>query len=143
MNDPHFSLHPQLEADTFAIADLKLCRLLLANDSNYPWIILVPRRINIKEAHKLKSVDQQQLLKESNASCAVLEKLFTPDKLNIAALGNMVPQLHIHHIARFTTDTVWPAPVWGATKAVPYSEPAASELKNKLIKNINLELSPL
>lgn len=143
MNNFAFTLHPKLAADTIAIADLKLSRLLLANDSNYPWTILVPRRNDIKEAFKLSAGDQQQLLQESNELCGLLENLFTPDKLNIAALGNMVPQLHIHHIARFTSDVAWPAPVWGATKSIPYSEQQSHELKEKLISNLGLELTPL
>ncbi len=143
MYDPDFILHPQLAADTIAVADLTLSRLLLANDSNYPWAILVPRRNNIKEAYKLCFDDQQQLLRESNVLCLALETMFKPDKLNIAALGNMVPQLHIHHIARFTTDAAWPSPVWGATQAKPYSAQSKLDVKTKLIDNINLELSPL
>ena len=117
-----FELHPRLKADTLFVADLTLCRLLLINDSQYPWTVLVPRRLDIKEAHHLSAEDQQQLLRESNQLCSAMENLFSPDKLNIAAIGNVVPQLHIHHIARFTSDASWPAPVWGALPAVPYSE---------------------
>lgn len=139
MQLPDFNLHPQLAADTIPIADLELCRLLLANDSNYPWTILVPRRNNIKDAYKLKSGDQQLLLQESNALCSVLEELFTPEKLNVAALGNMVPQLHIHHVARFKTDKAWPAPIWGAADAAPYTAAMAQEMKNQLTQAISVD----
>lgn len=139
-NQQAFTLHPQLATDTIAIADLKLSRLLLANDSNYPWTILVPRRHDIREAHHLIPEDQQQLLVESNSLCKALETLFNPDKLNVAALGNMVPQLHVHHIARFTTDIAWPAPVWGAAKAKPYTEQDQRRLKERLIDKINLDM---
>lgn len=127
-----FELHPRLLADTSFIADLTLSRLLLINDSQYPWTLLVPRRPGIKEAHHLSVEDQQQLLLESNKLCAAMEELFSPDKLNIAAIGNVVPQLHVHHIARFKTDACWPAPVWGALPAVPYSELVKSSLISQL-----------
>ncbi len=139
MQSTDFTLHPQLAADTIPIADLELCRLLLANDSNYPWTILVPRRNNIREAYKLSPGDQQLLLKESNALCDVLEALFTPEKLNIAALGNVVPQLHIHHVARFRTDKAWPAPIWGAADAVPYKAAKAQEIKNQLTLALSVD----
>ncbi len=127
-----FELHPRLAADTAFITDLPLCRVLLINDSQYPWTLLVPRRPDIKEAHHLSNTDQQQLLNESNRLCRVMETLFTPDKLNVAAIGNVVPQLHIHHIARFTSDATWPAPVWGALPAVPYTQTALDSLVQQL-----------
>ena len=128
-----FELHPQLAADTAFVTDLPLCKLLLLNDSRYPWTLLVPRRPNIKEAHHLPEADQHQLLRESNMLCNIMEQLFNPHKLNVAAIGNVVPQLHIHHIARFKTDPVWPAPVWGALPAVPYS----NETKDHLVQQIS------
>jgi len=112
MSDQNFSLHPTLAADTNAIADLPLCKLLLSNDASYPWTILVPRRANISEIF--------QLLAESSAISECLQSVFQPDKLNIAALGNIVPQLHLHHIARFQKDKAWPAPVWGHSAPAPY-----------------------
>lgn len=143
MTQAEFELHPQLHSDTVAIADLKLCRLLLANDSNYPWIIMVPRRVDIREAYQLEPADQQQLLCESNTMCQILENLFKPDKLNVAALGNMVPQLHLHHVARFKNDAAWPAPIWGAAKAKPYSRDKAQTIKLQLMQAIELEFKPL
>ena len=112
-------LHPQLEKDCTVLGEFTLCSLLLVNDANYPWFILLPNRENITEIHQLSVSDQQQLLSESMFFCHCLEDIYQPDKLNIAALGNVVPQLHIHHIARFTTDACWPAPVWGAVAASP------------------------
>jgi diadenosine tetraphosphate (Ap4A) HIT family hydrolase len=95
-------LHPQLEKDCTVLGEFTLCTLLLVNDANYPWFILLPNRENITEIHQLSASDQQQLLSESMFFCHCLEDIYQPDKLNIAALGNVVPQLHIHHIARFT-----------------------------------------
>ncbi len=109
-----FKLHPRLAQDTSVIGDFPLCRLLLMNDANYPWFILVPRRAEIQEVFELEQQDQKQLLKESSHLSQVLSKIFQADKLNIAALGNIVPQLHIHHIVRYQTDQAWPNPVWGA-----------------------------
>ncbi len=122
-----FELHHQLAADCFEVGDLPLCRVLLANDERYPWFILVPRRVDIMEIHQLETEDRNQLWLESDWFSRELEQLFTPDKLNIAALGNMVPQLHIHHIARFKTDDAWPAPVWGKHPAKAYPPASAGQ----------------
>ncbi len=115
-------LHPQLAQDCLKLGQFPLCQLLLLRDANYPWFILVPDREDIREIHHLAEQDQQQLLRESVILSRALEQAFTPDKLNIAALGNMVPQLHIHHIARYTSDPAWPAPVWGRLPSKPYRE---------------------
>lgn len=118
----HFELHPQLQKDTNVIGHFPLCVTLLHKDSAVPWIILVPQRVGLRELHHLPMNEQQQFLVESQIICQTLETLFTPDKLNLGALGNMVPQLHIHHIARFTDDMAWPGPVWGRTQGVFRSE---------------------
>ena len=115
-------LHPQLEKDCFVVARLPLCVVLLMNDANYPWFILVPQREGISEIHQLSEKEQQQLMRESSQLAAVIESEFKADKINIAALGNMVPQLHVHHIVRYKTDPAWPAPVWGKLHAAPYDE---------------------
>ena len=107
-------LHPQLARDCRLIGRFPLCRLLLMLDANYPWFILVPDREGITEIHQLDSDDQQRLLHESSSLAGVLEEVFQADKLNIAALGNVVPQLHVHHIVRYENDPAWPAPVWGS-----------------------------
>ena len=127
-------LHPQLQKDCIALGEFSLCSLLLLNDANYPWFILLPNREDISEIHQLSSIDQQQLMAESMFFSLCLEQVFQPDKLNIAALGNVVPQLHIHHIARFTTDTCWPAPVWGAAASIPYQKKQIETIKNQLFE---------
>ncbi len=99
-----FELHPQLAKDTTVIGHFPLCVALLHKDNAVPWVILVPKRANLKELHHLPMQEQQQFLLESQAVSQALEATFRPDKLNLGALGNMVPQLHIHHIARFKDD---------------------------------------
>ena len=121
-----FQLHPQLAADTVTVGDMPLCRLLLSNDAQYPWCILVPRIAGSKELHRLDDGDQLQVLRESMALARAMELLFKPHKMNLAALGNVVPQLHLHHIARFHGDPAWPAPVWGWHPALAY-EPGVAE----------------
>jgi len=125
-------LHRQLQDDCFIIGQFPLSLLLLLNDSNYPWFILVPQRENIGEIHQLSEDDQQQLMRESSLLSGCIEKAFKADKINIAALGNMVPQLHIHHIVRYHGDAAWPAPVWGTVKAIPYSNDAATQLSRRM-----------
>lgn len=115
-----FQLHERLANDTVKIGSFTLSEVLLMNDANYPWIILVPRREGISEIHQLNEQDQQQLLRESVLVAGKLQVHFQADKMNIAALGNVVPQLHIHHIARYTKDIAWPKPVWGFQAAMPY-----------------------
>jgi len=127
-----FTLHKQLEADTAFITDLPLSRALLINDNHYPWIILVPRRAGATEIYKLSSDDQSQLLAESALVCRAMEALFSPDKMNVAAIGNMVPQLHLHHVARFSTDIAWPAPVWGFAPAAVYDATALENTVNSI-----------
>ena len=115
-----FELHPRLQADTQILGDLPLCRVLLAKDSQYPWLILVPRVADLREIHHLAPAQQQQLMQESCAVATLMEHALNPDKINVAALGNLVPQLHLHHVARFSTDAAWPGPIWGAHPALPY-----------------------
>jgi diadenosine tetraphosphate (Ap4A) HIT family hydrolase len=127
-----FELHPQLAADCETLGRFDLCRLLLMNDANYPWCILVPERAGVREIYELAPVDQQQLLHESSALAAGMARVFNADKMNIAALGNVVPQLHVHHIVRYTSDPSWPAPVWGKVLARPYASAELQETKGKL-----------
>lgn len=137
MSATGFGLHPQLAQDTHVVTDLPLCRVLLMNEARYPWFILVPRRAGIREIHELEAADRQQLWAESDQLSRALMALFQPDKLNIAALGNMVPQLHIHHLARFQTDAAWPAPVWG--KFVP--EAYAADMAQLLCREMQEQLA--
>lgn len=127
-----FELHPQLAADTFLVGHLPLCRVLLMNESRYPWLILVPERAAMSEIHQLAATDRALLWEESDLISRQLTQLFKADKLNIAALGNVVPQLHLHHIVRFKTDAAWPAPVWGKFKPEPYAQDAALLLIQQL-----------
>lgn len=129
-----FQLYPQLEKDTFHVAQLPLCEVLLMNDSQYPWLILVPTVADITEIYQLNEEQQQQLMRESSQVSQALQQLFQADKMNVAALGNMVPQLHLHHIARFTTDKAWPGPVWGVAAAEPYDDKAREERLQQLRK---------
>jgi len=121
-------LHAQLEQDCLVIGRFPLSVLLLLNDARYPWFILVPQQHGVSEIHQLSEPDQQQLIRESSLLAACIEKAFKADKINIAALGNVVPQLHIHHIVRYKSDAVWPAPVWGKLPALAYSEQDAASL---------------
>jgi diadenosine tetraphosphate (Ap4A) HIT family hydrolase len=121
-------IHPQLRNDCLILGKLELCHVLLMRDANYPWCILVPDRENVTEIHHLNEADQQQLMRESVLLSRALEKVFSPDKLNIAALGNIVPQCHIHHVVRYRTDPAWPAPVWGRVAVKEYSEEALAEV---------------
>ena len=117
-----FQLHPQLEADTVLVGHFPLSLLLLSKDANYPWCILVPQRQGMEEIYQLGSADQSQLLHESCLLAETLAGIFAADKINVATIGNMVPQLHMHHVARFKTDAAWPKPVWGAVEAVDYPQ---------------------
>ena len=119
-----FELHSQLQQDCIELGRFELCRLLLMNDSRYPWFILVPERPKITEIYELSEDDQIQLTRESSHLARELAACFNAGKMNIAALGNMVPQLHIHHIVRYRTDPAWPGPIWGKGEAVPYGDDA-------------------
>jgi diadenosine tetraphosphate (Ap4A) HIT family hydrolase len=131
-----FTLDPRLHHDTIRLGAFPLSLLLMMNDRTYPWLILVPQRPAIREIYQLDWPDQQLLLRESSHLAAVLDRVFRPDKLNIAALGNVVPQLHLHHVVRYRHDPAWPAPVWGKAPAVPYLPPQAAELRNTLLPHL-------
>jgi len=117
-----FTLDPRLEQDTILLGEFPLSKVLLMNDARYPWVILVPKITGLTEVFQLNAVQQQQLQLESSFVAKVLNDLVQADKMNTAALGNVVSQLHIHHVARYQGDETWPAPVWGKGKAVAYSE---------------------
>jgi len=142
-----FTLDSRLEADTQFLLDWPLCRVLLMNDSQYPWCILVPRVLDseqqsVTELFHLDDVQRAQLDKESMALSHSLMSVFSPDKLNIAALGNVVSQLHIHHVARYTSDAAWPAPVWGRLPVKPYDDAMLRDLVVKLSTVLSEALSP-
>ena len=121
-----WTLHPQLEGDTSPVGDLPLSRLLLANDANYPWLLLVPRCAGVSEIIDLDEAGQAELTREIALVCRALKAAVPCDKLNVAALGNMVPQLHVHIIARRRGDPAWPKPIWGVVPARAY-DPAARD----------------
>jgi diadenosine tetraphosphate (Ap4A) HIT family hydrolase len=115
-----WSLHPQLARDAVAIGDLALSRVLVANDANWPWLLLVPRREGAREIIDLDEAEQAQLMTEIARAGRALKEVTACDKLNVAALGNVVPQLHVHVIARRAGDAGWPKPIWGAAPPAPY-----------------------
>jgi diadenosine tetraphosphate (Ap4A) HIT family hydrolase len=115
-----WSLHPQLARDTIAIGDLALSRLLVVNDANWPWLLLVPRRPGVSEIIDLDEVERAQLMTEIARVASALKEVTSCDKLNVAALGNVVPQLHVHVIARRSGDAGWPKPIWGSAPPLPH-----------------------
>ncbi len=131
-----FNLHPQLVTDGIELADFPLCKLLLCNDSAYPWFILVPKVAEISEIYQLDWQQQQQLLNESSLLSELLMQVFDGDKMNVAALGNVVEQLHVHHVVRFKSDAQWPKPIWGQQALTPYSDEEVTALKAKLLPQL-------
>ncbi|MFT7267522.1 MAG: diadenosine tetraphosphate (Ap4A) HIT family hydrolase [Porticoccus sp.] len=132
-----FKLHPQLIQDSIPVGEFELSNLLIHRDANYPWFILVPKKPDITEIYHLLHQERIQLMRESCLLAETMMKLFMPDKINIASLGNMVSQLHVHHVARYKNDASWPKPVWGAA-------PQAKYKKDRLqlrIKSIGLSLA--
>ncbi|WP_318435240.1 HIT family protein [Photobacterium leiognathi] len=135
----HFTLHPRLESDTTVLGDFPLSRVLLSKEALGPWIILVPRVDELREIHHLPEQDQFQLMRESSAIAALLENDYQAEKINVGALGNLVPQLHLHHIARFSNDIAWPGPIWGNTDGTQRSD----ELQAALAEELRAELSQI
>lgn len=133
-----FELHHRLAADCFDIGALPLCQVLLMNDARFPWCILVPRLAGLRDFHRLPRSERMALFDEIEATSIALEEIVSPHKLNVAALGNQVPQLHIHVIARKTDDAAWPAPVWGSGAAVPYVCGAEDDLMKGLARRLAL-----
>jgi len=128
-----FQLDPRLESSTLLLGAFPLSLLLLSKDANYPWCILVPQREDVREIYQLNETDRRQLLDESCLVAETLNKLFAADKINVAAIGNMVPQLHLHHVVRFKTDAAWPGPVWGAVAAEPYAQQLLIETADRIV----------
>lgn len=125
---PPWALHPQLQQDAETVGDLALSRLLISNDANYPWLLLVPRRAGASEIVDLDAADQRQLMTEIAMVSMALKTITACDKLNVAAIGNMVPQLHVHVVARRRDDPAWPKPVWGAVPARAWDHGARERL---------------
>lgn len=119
-----FTLHPRLEADTLFVADLVLCRVQLMNDARFPWLILIPRRTSLRELTDVHPEERLIAFDDIERASEALRKLYAPTRINVAAIGNIVTQLHIHVVARLTTDAAWPATVWGHGTAEPYPDPS-------------------
>ncbi len=133
-----WSLDPRLERDAVPVGDMPLCHVLLINDANYPWLLLVPRRRGIIEITELDYIEQAQLMSELMQASRSLKAITSCDKINIAALGNVVPQLHVHVVARSRGDAAWPKPVWGAVPARAYEQAAMEKLMVPLRQRLAL-----
>lgn len=127
-----FELHPRLAQDCLQIGRFELCRLLLMNDNQYPWFILVPEIPGITELHQLSAEARRQFIDESCYLAENLAALYNADKMNVAAIGNLVAQLHIHHVVRYRHDKAWPQPIWGRFPAVPYTPEQLAETLQRL-----------
>ena len=128
----NFELHPDLKRDGIVIGQFPLSLVLLINDSAYPWFVLVPKRAGIKDAIDLEHADYQELSEESRLFSVALKQIFSAEKLNIAALGNMTPQLHVHHIVRSSSDPAWPNPIWGFQPLTAYTSDEVDAIREKL-----------
>lgn len=140
-----FKLDQRLEQDTVWLADLPLCRVLLMNDSRYPWLVLVPRVAGTDEVFELDASQQHQLWDESRLVARIMRRVFSANKMNIATLGNVVRQFHMHVVARFEDDESWPEPVWGRGESRPYSETELAEAREKVmevLQKTGLEFQP-
>ncbi|WP_375459085.1 HIT domain-containing protein [uncultured Enterovirga sp.] len=126
-----FSLDPRLAADTLPVGDLALCSILLMDDARFPWLVLVPRRPGLAEITDLSNADAELMMRELRIATRVMLALAKPDKVNIGALGNLVPQLHVHVVGRFLSDPAWPGPVWGRGTRQSYPAHAAAALADR------------
>lgn len=136
MNPLPFVLDERLAASTVLVGDMPLCRVLLMEDARFPWVVLVPRRVNAVEITDLSAEDRAALIEEAAAAAQALRAAARFEKLNIGALGNLVPQLHLHVIGRRQNDPAWPGPAWGAGKSIPYTP----NERARLVKSLAAEL---
>lgn len=127
-----FVMDSRLQEDTIVLGDFPLCRLLLSKDANYPWFILVPRRAQISELFELDEAEQQQLWRETTRLAKALSERYAADKMNVATLGNVVSQLHMHVIVRRREDAAWPAPVWGKVPALAYADAEIEAIRQRV-----------
>lgn len=134
-----FELHPTLAAGSVAVTRLSLCELRLINDRRFIWLILVPQRPRLTELHQLSESEQQQLLAASGQVSRLIEGYFAVDKLNVGALGNVVPQLHWHIVGRRRDDPCWPGPVWGCASGEPYPSGELERVIATLLEGIEVE----
>jgi diadenosine tetraphosphate (Ap4A) HIT family hydrolase len=136
-----FDLNPRLEGDSVAVANLELCNVRLMKDANYPWLLLIPRRSDMIEIIDLEPADRALLMEEISAASEALQKVTDCEKLNVAALGNQVSQLHVHVIARFRDDAAWPGPVWGVVPPLPYEDERMEQLAQDLRTELGTDRS--
>ena len=136
-----FDLDARLRADTLTLGEGPLSRVLLMRNRLFPWLILVPRRAGVVELHRLSPTDQSLLMQEMSVAARVLERVFQPDKINIGALGNVVPQLHLHIVARRRDDPAWPGPVWGRGFSAAYGDDELASLASRLWEALQEDLT--
>lgn len=136
-----FLLHKQLQNDCITLGKLDLCRVLLMNDNQFPWFILVPEVTDIMEIYQLNRAQRGLLMEESCMLAVKLQAIYSADKINIAAIGNIVPQLHVHHVVRFRDDKAWPAPVWGKLPAIAYAPQDLEFTVSQITGALNLRLA--
>jgi len=139
--EAEFVLDSRLENDSIFLGEMPLCRLLLINDSQFPWFVLVPRRADTYEMYHLSLADRAQMMVESCDLSAALADGYSATKMNVAALGNVVKQLHVHHIVRYESDVAWPAPVWGRQSMIAYEKDEIEEIRAKVNALLEASLS--
>lgn len=139
MPETGFQLDPRLATPGISLGDFPLCRVFLFDDARFPWLMLVPRRIGAVEILDLEPADRQALFDETLRAAEALRAVSKPDKLNIGALGNVVPQLHVHVVGRFASDPAWPGPVWGQGERRPYPPHMAGPLADRFAKHLGFE----
>lgn len=139
MPETDFVLDAALEAVGLPLGDWPLCRVFLFDDARYPWLMLVPRRADRREIIELSAEDQAQLFAEISRAMSALQGVAKPDKLNLGALGNVTPQLHIHIVGRYVSDEAWPGPVWGQGERKPYPPHMVGVLMDKIAKALGFE----
>lgn len=133
-----FAVHRQLLQDCSVIGDTELCRVLLMNDARFPWLVLVPRLVNLRDLHEVATTHRNQLFDDIEAASITVKALIDADKINVAALGNQVPQLHVHVIGRLTSDDAWPGPVWGSGEPIPYEPSAQKDRERTIFESMSL-----
>ncbi len=138
-----FELHSDLIRDGIDLGAFPLCRVLMINDKSYPWFVLVPQRADIRDTIDLEPKDYDQLWRESRIFSQGIMELFQGEKLNVAALGNMTPQLHVHHVVRYKNDAAWPGPIWGQQPMIPYASEDLNSVRDRLSRANMIGFEPL
>ena len=133
-----FILHPRLADDTLPLGDLALCRALLMNDARFPWLLLVPRRADLRELSDLTAAERSTLMEEVASTSRIVQEITGAYKMNVGAIGNIISQLHVHIVARFEADAAWPAPVWGFGRTRAYTGTEAKTLASTLITALDI-----